>query len=598
MTNKYYRYPGYELWNENSWGDRLESPIIPLVTWFGENTEPDTKAYDAPIPGYAPEELKNHPSYVKKTNSVVPPAAAEYWREKGMSFNCFSLGGVRWMMFYPSGCLADKRKKLKTVYTFDRIDYDDAYWMGKTLRRYDALCHAAAGQGGTMLFFMMQRGREAGPYVAEILQEASTRYPVDNDGMLLNCSVITEKGMKVSEIPGYVYRDANGGAADPDAAVSHFLGIPVLDISGRWAHRYSLNRKQILKDDYSNKNFDRERAIHSGMGERMMQGIALERDFDSFADEGLRDYYAAMGAIYQVSETKGERWISVAPRCAAETDEKLPLMVVFQEVGSGNEHLAITAQSYLYECNRLAAQGEFIALWFVLESPQDNDLLLEILEEVRQMYPVDERRIYIMGHSHNGLFTKEFARRHPKVPAGIITLGSNPGLVGVTGTAAGTDDTDEKVEAFHNEDVPNINLSGTCEHNYFFPVAGVDDTTRAEDHVALRLSADERIKALQRRLYAHNCPVKSAEEIIAAMESGEHAERKLGIPADKSYTIYLDNEEHYVCEIKNNEGRYHLCIVGIDNIPHVPTASMVDLAWSWIRRFARDRDSGKVIELT
>jgi hypothetical protein len=105
------------------------------------------------------------------------------------------------------------------------------------------------------------------------------------------------------------------------------------------------------------------------------------------------------------------------------------------------------------------------------------------------------------------------------------------------------------------------------------------------------------IEAWQRRLQASRCPMKSREEIMAAERSEDYVTRLYGIPNDGSLLQVIDGVEHYIIDIKNIDGRKHLRIVGIENMVHTPEPTMPMVAWTFMRRFARDQKSGKVIEL-
>ena len=91
--------------------------------------------------------------------------------------------------------------------------------------------------------------------------------------------------------------------------------------------------------------------------------------------------------------------------------------------------------------------------------------------------------------------------------------------------------------------------------------------------------------------------MKTVEEIVATKDSPDYTIRMLGIPADKAETIWMNGNEIYIADIKNNAGKYHLRIVGEENMPHNTTPNQQIVSWSWLRRFARDLETGESIEL-
>jgi pimeloyl-ACP methyl ester carboxylesterase len=233
-----------------------------------------------------------------------------------------------------------------------------------------------------------------------------------------------------------------------------------------------------------------------------------------------------------------------------------------------------------------------------MEDLNSNDMLCAILDDAETKYPIDRSRVYITGHSHNGFFSFEFARRHPDVIAAVATMGNPAGLVSseLTGNKV-LFRSDAELEVFRQMDMPVINLSGCGEFLSLFPLR--DDLDKIP-HVKGNWQPSDfesKAKIWQRRLYYSNCPVKSFEEILAASDSKDKATRSLGIPNDHNQTIWKDGFEHYILDINNNAGKCHLRIVGIENIPHMPIMSMMDLAWDFLRRFARDRRTFEVVEL-
>ena len=108
---------------------------------------------------------------------------------------------------------------------------------------------------------------------------------------------------------------------------------------------------------------------------------------------------------------------------------------------------------------------------------------------------------------------------------------------------------------------------------------------------------EKRAESWQRRLRSARCPMRTIEEIAATRDSSDLAERSIGVPADRTEVLTLDGSENYIVDIKNNEGKYHLRMIALGNMPHTVTPAMIQLSWSFLRRFARDQKTGAIIEL-
>ncbi len=588
--NKHYRYENIELWQEAVWANKI-SPIAGLVNWLGAHESVDPAPYKNPVNGLSGDACKTLPYYNLKTNSVNRPEVIAAWRNKGVYYDCRAMGGVAWLIMAPLACLQNSGAKLPALLVMHRTDITDPYWAMKTLEHYQAYNEMLAQDQDKLIIYIATPAPDFNRIYVNILQEAFVFVPGDTQQVFLDVSVVYENGGTLKDIREFVYKDSN-----PDAAVVKFgsAHVPALDITGLWESKCSLTRDQVTKLNWSSANFDLDRVIHSETGKKMIEGIALEYQFDSVDDPGFIQYWAERGLKYVSHVTQLRRWKAAIPFGALQMPEKkLPVICVMQEVNHANEHLAVTEASYFYEYFRIAAQGDCILVNFVLEDPNDNDLLCDILDQAFALYPIDPGRVYIAGHSHNGHYALEFAERHPRLIAAVATLGDPPGLM-TTGLIPFTD---EKVEQLRTRDIPLINLVGYVEPKCHFPLNQDAAGYRTLQDVGPLVTFEQRAASWRRRLRAFNCPDKSLQEIQATQNSPDQAIRLLGIPGDKSATLWLDGFELYIVDIKNNEGKFHLRMVAEENMPHNTTPAQQVMSWSFMRRFARDTATGKTIEL-
>lgn len=594
----YYSYDEMNLWDEGIWKDKISS-VCELVSWMGDHEKQEQTVYHSPVDGRYGKDCQSLSCYTHKTNCVAVPEVIKKWEDKGLRFDCRSQGGVSWFIMAPSECYGNYGKKLETLVVIHNEEIDDPYWAMKMLERYESYHQLAADSRDLVIVYIANERPDYDRIYVNILQEAFVAVPGDTKRVWLDISPIYDSGHKLKDIPGFVYEDENGMAADPDEAVVSFRGsgIPALPVTHRWENRVSLSRDQMTKENWSSADFDLHKLIHSESGRMIAESMELEYEFDSIADEGFLLYWKKRGLRYESHDTQFRRWTAAVPEAAfGEKEEKLPVICVLQEVNRSNEHLAVTESAYFYEYFRIAAQGECMLINFVLEDADDNDLLADILKEAFEIYPmIDRTRIYAAGHSHNGRYTYEFAFRHPEMIAAISTYGITAGLQ----PKAMIPMTDEKIEQIRKSDMPTICLAGYTEHNRLYPLNQDAGMLRPWQGKAadFPLTAESRAKSWQLRLKAHNCPEKTLEEIYQAAESRDGAIRKLGIPADKSETMWLDGSEIYIADILNKEGKYHLRVVGEENMPHNTTPVQQKLSWSFMRRFARDPETGKSIEL-
>jgi pimeloyl-ACP methyl ester carboxylesterase len=578
--NSYYRYSNFELWDNEKWKGR-GSPVDGLARWLGEHVPMNETVYTHRP---CPEPLCD-PDYRPKTLSVDDHEVIGAWAEKGIRMTVLSQGGKRWVSMVPEQAMAKRSKnKLPALVVFHREHYQDPWWAMRTVDFYHTYNEMLAQRKDFMIVYLVTEGADTDGIYLNILQEAFVLYPTDLDQIYFDVHCVLEQGVSLKDLLSSADTDRQEGAADLAERLVQFPGLelPVLNVSGRWGHRDSLGRNLVMNYGVNEGIFDRDRMLHSATGKKMAESLRMEYDYADVSQPGFADYWQERGLIFQVHTTKGQRWMTLVPKSAEEEPaERLPLMLVVQEVYPGNEHLAVSAFSYLYELTDIAAQGECMLLFFALEDPESNELLLQLIREMQTSYPVDPTRVYITGHSHDGGFARIFAYRHPERIAGLATLGNGVGLASVAETGnpvGGTEDAD--VERLRQIELPVINIGG-------------------EKEFAQPTSHDEFkqfVRGWQRRLAIARCQPVTEEEVAIAMESGNLVERKLGVPVDEGRVLWLDGFEHYIGDYINEDGKRWLRMVRIDNMPHTVTASMLTMAWSFLRRFARDPQSGKIIE--
>lgn len=577
--NSQYRYENQYIWYNDAW-QKKDGLVDPLMQWIG-NHDTLTPAPDYPKPAGDP---KKHPNYRAKPKCVDLPEVKAYWEEKGIRYTSLEQGRKYWISMLPEQAMHTPGAKLNALIVLLQENSADPWWAMNTLARYRAYNEMAARRQDTVIIYLTAMGADTDHIFGGIMQEACCLYPVDLSKVYLDVTLPKKLGVKLSDIEGFEWADGDGTPADPEALVEDFEGIPVLNISGRWGTKDSLTRGLVMNQAMNRGMFDTERLIHSKGGKKMTEGILLEYKFQTVNDPGYAEYWDAMGLKLDVRETQGRRWLMYAPKQQLETREKLPLVLAMQEVYRGNEHLAVTAASYFYEYMELAAQGECMVLFFALEDPDSNDLLVTIAKEAMEDYPVDRSRVYVTGHSHDGWFARHFAFRHPEMIAALATMGNHVGYPdpAITGhKIMGV--SQAEIDHYAKFDMPTINVNGGSEGFSRYPETEEKQVRWAMDW--------------QRRLEAHRCPVPSVEEILAARSSENKAIRTLGVSADQGQTHFFDGVEHYVADIKNVDGKYHLRVAASENMPHTVTPCIVDLAWSYIRNFARDLETGAVIDL-
>lgn len=336
-----------------------------------------------------------------------------------------------------------------------------------------------------------------------------------------------------------------------------------------------------------NECFDFERLKRSESGKNLAGARSLMTRFKDVDDPELLKLWEDMGVKCEIRETKGQKWLCFVPMEAyGECTERYPVLMIFRPVG-------LLAEAFYQYNIEQAAQGEYIAMIYSDEDPDVNNVYFDMLCEVLHDFPADPSRVYTTGHSHYGELASEFTRRYHEHIAAIAQQGDTAGVIldfyGMTR---------EKLELMHTYDMPTINVAGTTEFNGIFPVnqdaPGVPEDSRFRKSM-FPMTKERRVEDWKNRLYSVRCPIPDDEVIYAAGRN--KAERELGFPCDRTEILYAEGSECYMGDVKNVDGKYHFRTVAIENIPHTTIRMMHVLSWSFLRRFARNLETGEIIEL-
>lgn len=552
--NKNYTYPGIELWSDEAWAG-TDAKMHPLVR--------DELIYlnEAVKPIYKTGKFlgRTDGEYNTKSNMRILPDVIKEWEDKGVEVHITSMGFVAWIAIIPNSHKNDTPVLLR----LHAADMKDELWAMDTLEYYRDYTQNAVDNGFALMYMVYGNAFPAGIYM-DIILELSALWRLDLRDFFLDIAPLKA-----------------GGFSLPDGfAEEMFCGVPVTRITDCWmattGHQFicsNLNR--------NNPEFDREALIHSTLGRKIAESMRWEHERRKFGDPELMREFEDMGLDAQAHFTGNERWITLRP---AGIEKPLPLLVCMKEVRTVGESMVMTAFQFYRDQIEIAASGEFMMLFFALESPDDNELLCDILKECEALYLVDTSRVYITGQSHNGYLALEFTRRHPDIITAIATLNDRHGIGSPNYTLETIPIDDGMLEEYAKHDIPLINICGQIENVFPHTEKGTQ-------------GYDNAIDSFHRRLHAFRCPDRSDAEIMAALESENKAERMNGVPGDRNETVYSMGFEVYISDIQNIDGKWHLRFATLQNMPHMISPQMAELSWSFLRRFARDRATGAIIEL-
>ena len=107
--------------------------------------------------------------------------------------------------------------------------------------------------------------------------------------------------------------------------------------------------------------------------------------------------------------------------------------------------------------------------------------------------------------------------------------------------------------------------------------------------------AADKIALLNRRLRLCGCREIPYEDCLAAVESEDIVNRKIGAVCGETEDRFVHGQHHYIGSFRNAEGKLRFRAVCVENVPHTAHYSMAEIVWEFLSRFRRAAD-GSLIE--
>jgi len=580
QQNEYCNYPGSQMWDMETWKDR-QSKIWNLGLWLSnyicsyKRKESEYDIYSARTDG----------TYFFKVHANIYEDVIQEWEKENVLFIKGEMANICWFAMYPKALKDKTLKNPRVVIVLHDGDYSNPNWMMNEMEYYRDYTEAAKEQGDVIMLYVASDGPDQFNTFINVNTELASVLHYNPSHVYMDVTPVYRAGKALKEIPDFTYVDETGNEiTDPDSCVETLGAYQILDVTGRWANTSSNVVRSLQSGAYSHPLYSMEEFKASECGRIASKGIWFEYHFKSGTDKELIRYWDERGILFEEHETNGERWIIFLPKSIRNhPEQKLPLVHIFNEVTPINPYLDLTSISYFSEYFPLVADGKMAVMFYAMESADDNDFAETLIEEACERYSLDPERIYVTGHSHNGHFAGEFARRHPDMVAACVTLGNEHGIPLPDHTSEVVLLSEEDVEKASHYDMPWMNINGYCESRIAW-----GDMNQEEYQWDMC--------AWKRRLKALRCEQQSDDEIKAARKSNNYVTRMLGVPTDTTDLQFVCGREVYIGDVKNKDGKYHFRIASIERMVHITSPQMPILSWNFMSRFARNRKTGEVIE--
>ena len=286
-------------------------------------------------------------------------------------------------------------------------------------------------------------------------------------------------------------------------------------------------------------------------------------------------------------------WTSFVPVSAFQPENagrKYPTVIVLH--GGFNPVSIIDGWGFPQE----AARKEWI---IIVPSIELDDILDEILEEAKTLYPIDESRIYATGSSYGGFITNLLGNKRPDVYAAVAPCGV-PLNDAYCEEAIGPEPQkpfDGKSRALEmGIYMPVFNCAGNLDGNRF-PIYAAGRKKAKISHISP--SPETLVEGINNWARVnHASEIKLADVMNLENRTDiSEEERGIGIPLaeDCRRTVVADGITNYIGDLKSEDGIVRVRIMCEMNMPHWPTPEMIRQMYAFFEHFSRNVETKESI---
>lgn len=187
-----------------------------------------------------------------------------------------------------------------------------------------------------------------------------------------------------------------------------------------------------------------------------------------------------------------------------------------------------------------------------------------------QKYPIDESRIYSVGFSNGGAASVALASTYPYLLAGIAAMGWAIGMMR------------------SKEEIPFILIQGSHEYIDKDKLAVMDDEkeTLHDVFLANKLISPNTLANYSKYPYWGYAATSKERKRITYYDYDPYGHNKHQVTNDLEFFYF--NKDEFVHPIVET--------VLVPDAPHIPHSCNAEIAWKFLRNFARNKD-GKIIEI-
>ncbi len=316
-------------------------------------------------------------------------------------------------------------------------------------------------------------------------------------------------------------------------------------------------------------------------------GEDVPMDWDAYCKE--------TGLVYQTEnaypQNLWKKWASYVPVSAFEEGNmrKYPLVIALH--GGGNTIYTVDSWGIAQE----AAKREWIVIMPSLEA---DTVIAEILAEAKQLYPIDEEKIYLFGFSYGSINTNILAHRHPDWFAAVAPCGGGMTDGQIPEFVRNNPPRDPKGYVEPHYDVGSPRASETAGIKLpIITISGEHD--RAKYPVCKAADAAEAVAGINVYAKINDAPEVSLEDALKMMEDPDasETEKRIGLALGRTNVRSITDEGTVfdAGDIPSRDGIVRMRIVCEENTGHWPTRGLSRIIFDFFSHFRRDKETKESI---
>ena len=348
--------------------------------------------------------------------------------------------------------------------------------------------------------------------------------------------------------------------------------------------------RALMDDGLGDPEYSFEKYVSGAYGDRITEYFktyALYEGDDMNEDvlNYWRGYGKGLEKHFHDDADPFRQWCAYIP-CSAELPEnrerKYPCIVIGQRI---HTMMLYEASSFIH----MAAENEIVIL--TGRDVNEDENFENMLDTALQLYPIDESRIYLHGHSFGAVLSGRHAVKYARRIAGVCMSGSQ---------YYGADSSAEETALARKLRMPLIAIHCTNQSRNLLPY---NVTPRRQMSPKNRMNVTTSDFTLltgyeEVRFWRdiNHCGEVSLENMRHIQETSEDVcEKVLGIELDRTHVEQREGVSHYFGDILDDNGTVMLRYVAVEGGPHAVPPHAGTIAWDFLKDFSRDPATGALL---